>query len=83
MIWVSPYEDPSKGKDILLNKRHQWIAVRVDRYAKTFKIDLMLINIPILHIFLWARQNVISKENRRAGQASFYSPEIWSAYPVS
>ena len=43
----------------------------------------MLINIPISHIFLWARQNQISKENRKAGQVSFHSPEIWSAYPVS
>ena len=43
----------------------------------------MLINIPISHIFLWARQNQISKGNRRAGQVRFHSPEIWSAYPVS
>ena len=42
MILVSPYEDPSKGKDILLNKRHQWIAVRVDRYAKSLKIGKLI-----------------------------------------
>ena len=42
MIWVSPYEDPSKGKDILLNKRHQWIAVKVVRYAKFFKIGTLI-----------------------------------------
>ena len=42
VIWVSPYEDPSKGKDILLNKRHQWIAVKVVIYAKFFKIGKLI-----------------------------------------
>ena len=42
MIWVSPYEAPSKGKDILLNKRHQLIAVKVVRYAKSFKIGKLI-----------------------------------------
>ena len=83
-IWVSPYEDPSKGKDILLNKRHQWIAVKVVRYAKFFKIGKLIWcwSIFLCHIFS-IEQDKTKFLKRTAGQANFHSPEIWSAYPLS
>ena len=76
-----------KVKDILLNKRHQWIAVRVVTFAKSFNIGKLIWcwSIFLFHTFSFGqyKTNQISKENRRAGQANFHSPEIWSAYPVS